>query len=67
MDLEGHCRSGNSIGPGLTYFETLFVIINRLLENDYFFQFSGRSERTAAPARHISDSRITFNSASSFS
>ena len=30
------------------------------------FQFSGRSERTAAPARHISDSRISRNSASNF-
>ena len=33
----------------------------------HFFQFSGRSERTAAPARHISESRMTFSSASSFS
>ncbi len=33
----------------------------------YFFQFSGRSERTAAPACHISESRMTFSSASSFS
>src|SRR3989344_9508718 len=31
-----------------------------------FFQFSGRSERTAAPAFHISESRISFNSFSSF-
>jgi hypothetical protein len=32
----------------------------------FCFQFSGRRERTAAPARHISDSRIAFSSASSF-
>jgi hypothetical protein len=33
----------------------------------YFFQFSGRSERTVRPVVQISESCITFNSASSFS
>jgi hypothetical protein len=34
--------------------------------SDYFF-LSGRNERTASPVRHISLSRISFNSALSFS
>ncbi len=32
-----------------------------------YLRFSGRSERTAAPARHISESCITASSLSSFS
>lgn len=44
-------------------------VVHRLLRGSgySFFQFSGRRDRTALPARHISDSRISFNSTPSFS
>ena len=39
----------------------LFLIINHLPGSyTYFFQFSGRSERTAAPAFHISEFAHAF-------
>ena len=54
-DQQGHLRTQRS---------PPFSSVSSIL---YFPQFSGRRERTAAPARHISDSRISRSSASSFS
>ena len=79
----GHCRAGRLFAiaqggiknfhiVGHTFFSWSFASsLHRQRTTtcllDYSFQFSGRSERTAAPARHISESRMAASSLSSFS
>src|ERR1700690_2821111 len=61
----GHRRAGGLFTITQSCIKNANIVIHKTPL--YFFQFSGRNERTAAPARHISESCITLSSASNFS